>query len=158
MHDDLLKPLFDEVDIAPSMLGISPLEMSSRVCSVHRRRQRRRRVIATAGLVVLGVLLWRGIRRLDEAPSPRSATDEPQVVETRAIPLPLELAQLRERIDREQQIVTSLIASEHRQRARALVKELNVGLDSTGRSDEQMGRASMAILLSADRVAGRESL
>ena len=82
--------------------------------------------------------------------------DASQVAEKRGADLRLKLAQLRERVDREQQIVKSLFASERQQKSSALAKELNVGLPGTSRVDEQIGRASMSILLSADRVRGRK--
>ncbi len=156
MRDDPLKPLFDEVDIVPSTPSICTSEIARRVRRLHLQRQPRRRIIATASFVVAAVLIWQGIRWRDEAPSPRPSTDESQVAESRVVALPLELAQLRERIDREELIVKSLIASDRRQQASDLAKQLNVRLDGRARVDEQVARASMAILSSADRVRGRK--
>lgn len=152
MHDDPLKLLFDHVDVSPSTLSISTSEMAQRVRSIHLQRQRRRQIVATASFVVAAVLIWQDLRRRDETPSPRPSTDELRVVETRAVTLPLELAQLRQRINREEQIVKSLVASERCQQASELAEQLNVRLDGRARVDEQVARASMAILSSADRV------
>lgn len=152
MHDDPLKSLFDEVDVLPSTPSISASEIAQRVRSQHLQRQRRRRILATASLALVSVFIWQRARRRDDAPSPQSLTDASHVAETRAVGLPPELAQLRDRIDREELIVRSLIASERRQQASELAKKLNVRLDGRARVDEQVARASMAILSSADRV------
>jgi hypothetical protein len=110
------------------------------------------------GILFVGTLLWQGSLRLREGGSPPPRKDLPSIAASNSTLSPADLSQAMKDIDREQRIVEQLIVAERRQRLAQTVQEMEISPERSARSDEQVSRAALAILLAADQKRLRPEL
>ena len=156
--NDLLKALLETADIAPTAPCTSPLELASKARALYRRRSWRNRVIATVGILFVGTLLWQGSLRLHEGESLSPRKDLPSIAVSNSAPSPTDLGQAMKDIDREQRIVEQLFVAERRHRLAITLQHLEISPERQARSEEQVSRAALAILLAADQKRLRPEL
>lgn len=153
MHDPL-KSLVEESDLAPLAAPMRAVQLVAQVRRLHGRRQRRRRVFTAAAAILVGVLSWQGAVRLADHGASKSIPVAGRKSEATTENLP----QLAAQIDREQQIVDRLLDAERRDRVTTATKKRSPMLARRTQVEEQIGRASMALLFAADEVRSRPAL
>lgn len=157
MNDDSLKKLLDLFDRPPPAASLANAQLAERVRCLYGQRQRRRRVVAVLATALVGVVVWRAVSRPDDRP-PNNPENRARLADATAARASAELARLDDKIEREEQIVKRLLTVERRDQVTAAADSIEPGPSHEMRIDEQIGRASMSILLSADEIAKLPSL
>ncbi|HEV3418153.1 MAG TPA: hypothetical protein VG056_15110 [Pirellulales bacterium] len=158
VRDDSLRELLAEVDAAPTAPSTGPLELASKVRLLHRRRMRRNQVLASAGVFVAATLVWQSVRLIRERPRQQPPDDDRQIAKVNNAPLPDELRLATKQIDIEQRILDRLLVAERQRKLATMARQLDSIPDRQSRIDEQVGRAAMAILVTADAKRSRPEL
>jgi hypothetical protein len=155
MNDDRLKALIEMADVDPPAQDVSPLELAGRVPVLHRRRQRRKLVlaVAVAAFFGLGGLFWHGLADRHGAELAETVPENPPVPSVITVHANERLQEAREQINREELIVESLLTAERVRRAASQAETATMGPDRQLLLDEQVGQAAMAILLAGDQRA-----
>ena len=156
--DDPLKALLKKADVAPNAPCTSPLELANEARVLYRRRSRRHRIIATTGIVFVGILFWQGIHSLHKGEWLQPRKDLPRIAASNSAVSPTDLGQAMKAIVREQRIVEQLFVAERRHRLAMTAQKLEISPEPRARNDEQVGRAALAILLAADQKRLRPEL
>ena len=136
----------------------SPLELANEARAMYRRRSRRHRIIATTGIVFVGILFWQGIHSLHKGEWLQPRKDLPSIAASNSALLPTDLGQAMKDIDREQRIVEQLFIAERHHRLAMAVQKMEISPERQARNEEQVGRAALAILLAADQKRLRPEL
>jgi hypothetical protein len=157
VNDEALKKLLDLLDRPPPAASLANAQLGERVRCLYRRRQRRRRVVAVLATALVGVFIWRVASRPDDR-RPNNPEDLARLADANPARASKELARLGDQIRREEQIVKRLLTVERRDQVAAAAENIEPGSSHEVRIDEQIGRASMAILLTADEIAKRPDL
>lgn len=158
MRDDSLKALLAEVDAAPVAPSTCPLELANTVRALHQRRKRRNRVVASVGLLVVATSIWQGVRVIREPPWQQPPDDDRQITKVDNAPAPNELRLALKQVDIEQRILDRLLVAERQRKLATMARQLDSIPDRQSRIDEQVGRAAMAILVTADAKRSRPEL
>ena len=135
---------------------------SQTACAVlHRRRQRRKLVlaVAVAGCLGLGGLLWHGLADRQGGDLAKSVPENLAVTAAKTVQTHDRVRDARREIEREELIVERLLVAERVRRLKTNAEAATTGIPRQLELDEQVGQAAMAILLIGDRRAKRpESL